>query len=75
MKAEDSEVRFGVLAVQKGFVKPEQAVEALEIQVKENLSNGVHRRVGDIMVEKGYMDSSQVKAVLAALKREGPSVM
>ncbi len=38
MEAEPEEIRFGVIAVQKGFVTPEKVVQALEIQVNEDLS-------------------------------------
>ena len=53
MEDRKDEIRFGMVAVEKGFVTPEQVVEALEIQVKENLSAGVHRFIGMILQSQG----------------------
>jgi hypothetical protein len=67
------EIRFGVVAIQKGFVTLEQAVDALEIQVKENTLEGEHRLIGQILLELGFISQSQIDEVLQTLeqKREG----
>jgi len=57
--------RFGFVAVKKGFVTPEQVSRALEVQVKENVSLQKHRRIGEILVEMGFMDSAEVNEVLS----------
>ena len=67
MKAKQDEIRFGMIAVEKGFVTPEQVIEALQIQVKENLSAGVHRYIGTILQDKGVITRSQLDEVLQAL--------
>jgi len=56
--------RFGFVAVKKGFVTPDQVASALEIQIKENVSVKKHRRIGEIMVEMGFMDTDEVRDVL-----------
>lgn len=56
--------RFGFVAVKKGFVTPEQVSFALEVQVKENVSLKKHRRIGEILVEMGFMDTDKVREVL-----------
>lgn len=38
MNGVDFGKRFGTVAVEKGFVTPEQVLEALNIQVRENIS-------------------------------------
>ena len=56
--------RFGLIAVKKGFVTPKQFIEAFEIQFKENLSNHKHRRIGEIFLEMGVLNASQVNEIL-----------
>jgi hypothetical protein len=55
------EKRFGVVAIEKGFINRDQLIEALEIQIDEEIEQGVRRVTGAILVEKGYMNLSQVQ--------------
>jgi starvation-inducible outer membrane lipoprotein len=68
MTADPLERRFGIVALEKGFVSPEQLREALEIQVTENIEKKKHRFIGTILVDQGYMKHSQISEVLKALK-------
>ena len=61
------EKRFGMMAVEKGFVTPEQVLEAIEIQVKENMEQKKHRFIGTVLVEQGYMRHSQIQEVLKSM--------
>ncbi|MBW1916188.1 MAG: hypothetical protein JRI86_14855 [Deltaproteobacteria bacterium] len=72
MMTKHHEIRFGVVAVKKGFVIPEQVVEALEVQVREDLSTGKHRRIGKILLEQQKIDDSQLNEVLHTLTSEIP---
>ncbi len=67
------EIRFGVVAIQKGFVTLQQAADALGIQVKENTREGKHRPIGQILLELGFISQSQIDEVLQTLEqmREG----
>jgi len=56
--------RFGFMAVQKGFATPEQVSNALEVQFDENVETKKHRLIGEILVDMGIMDTSQVNEVL-----------
>lgn len=56
--------RFGTIAVEKGFATIKEIIEALAIQVNEEQSEGKHRLVGQIMMENGFMDASQLLKVL-----------
>lgn len=67
MPAEKLDVRFGALAVTKGFITPEQLVEALKIQVSENLNLSKHRLIGDILREKKYITTTQINVVLESM--------
>ncbi len=68
METDQLERRFGIVAVEKGLVSPEQLREALEIQVTENVEKKKHRFIGTILVDQGYMKHSQISEVLKAMK-------
>ena len=61
---EHLEKRFGVLAVEKGYVTPDEVIEALKIQVMEDVEKGNHRPIGVILLEKGLITTSQLIDVL-----------
>jgi hypothetical protein len=67
MSIKDKTMRFGMAAVQKGFVTPTQVVDAMEIQIKENFRLGIHRPIGEILKGEGFMTDSQIEQVLQFL--------
>jgi hypothetical protein len=67
MTTKHFEKRFGMMAVEKGFVTPEQVLEAIGIQVKENMEQKKHRFIGTVLVEQGYMRHSQIQEVLKSM--------
>jgi hypothetical protein len=69
METEDIEIRFGVIAVKMGFASPDQIVDALDIQVKENLFTGKHRRIGAILLDQGILSRLQMQEVAKALNQ------
>lgn len=58
------EKRFGFIAVEKGYINADQLLEAMMIQLKENLERWEHRLLGKILFDLGYMNSDQVREVL-----------
>jgi hypothetical protein len=68
MDTDKLEKRFGIVAMEKGYVRPEQVLEALEIQVTENIEKKKHRFIGTILVDLGYMKHSQISEVLKAME-------
>ena len=52
---------FGQVVLKRGYAKIEQLLECLEIQQKEDLEGLPHRRIGDIMRERGYLTPLQHK--------------
>jgi hypothetical protein len=62
-----SELRFGHVAVQKGFITQDQLLEALKVQVEEDLAGEPHRLLGRILCEQGAMRWGQVGKVLLIL--------
>ena len=67
MTTKHFEKRFGMVAVEKGFVTSEQIVEAIAIQVEENVDQQKHRFIGTVLVELGYMRHSQIQDVLTLM--------
>ena len=62
--------RFGFMAVKKGFATPEQVSKALKVQFDENVAAKKHRLIGEILVDMGKMDTSQVNQVLASMSEK-----
>lgn len=56
--------RFGQIAVERGYITPEQLKEALSEQVDNDLAGKPHRVLGDILFEKEWMTARQVESVL-----------
>ena len=66
-KAERFEKRFGVVAVEKGFITPDQLFDALKVQVQDDMEVGSHRLVGEILCAHDAMTFEQVDQVLKVL--------
>jgi hypothetical protein len=66
-KIDHSEKRFGVVAVQKGFVTPDELFGALKAQVQDDLEKETHRLLGEILYEQGAMTWAQIGKVLETL--------
>ncbi len=63
--------RFGQLAVEKGYVTPEQVKEALSEQIDDNFANKPHRLIGRIFLDNETMTPEQIDEVLNELFKEG----
>ncbi len=72
METEHLEKRFGIVAVEKGFVTAEQIVEAMRVQVLEDVECGKHRLIGRILLEQGILKLAQVDDVLESLGKRLP---
>ena len=59
--------RFGVIAIEKGFITTEQLVRAIEEQIKNEIAQERHRLIGEILCEKGYMTKEQCDEILMEL--------
>ncbi len=64
MEIEHLEKRFGVTAVKKGYITSDQLVEALAVQVAEDISTGGHDLIGKILFEQGILTMVQIDEVL-----------
>jgi hypothetical protein len=66
-KVERFEKRFGVIAVEKGFITPDQLFDALKVQVQDDMEAGSHRLIGEILCAHNAMSFEQVDQVLRVL--------
>ncbi len=64
MVVEKLDKRFGIVAIENGFIDTEQLFKAMEVQVFENLDGTKHRLIGEILLEKGYITVDQIEEVL-----------
>lgn len=62
--------RFGEIAVELGFITPEQLKQALAEQIDDDISHNPHRIIGSIFFEKGWMTYQEIEAVLVRLFTE-----
>ncbi|UCF95433.1 MAG: hypothetical protein JSW39_15225 [Desulfobacterales bacterium] len=69
MKEKKGEKRFGCIAVEKGFIAPDQLVQALEIQARENVEQGTHRLLGQILADMGLLSQDQVEEILETMSQ------
>ena len=67
MSIEKLDKRFGTIAIEKGFISPDHLVDALKIQVIEDLEDIQHRLIGQILLEKGYITNMQISEVLKSM--------
>ena len=59
--------RFGAVAIDKGFITLENLIEAMKIQISENLEGIDHRLIGQILWEEGYIKTEQINEVLKSM--------
>lgn len=71
MVVDRREIPFGAMAVERGFITTGQLGKAVSVQMKLDLERGIHRLLGEILVEMGFMTVSQVDEVLQAKNKAG----
>ena len=59
--------RFGVVAVESGFITREQLFEALKVQLAEELKGMKHRLIGEILRVKKYITEAQIYKVIESM--------
>ena len=70
MPVEKLDKRFGVTAVEKGFITSEQLVEAMKLQITEDLEPVGHRLLGEILLDEGHITAEQINEVLETMEKE-----
>ncbi len=64
MGTEFLDKRFGVIAVEKGFITKDQLFEALKVQITEEIEKKEHRLIGRILYDLELLTLSQIDEVL-----------
>jgi hypothetical protein len=67
------ERRFGVIAMDKGFINADQLWEALVAQKAQVTGDAERRHVGMILKDLGYLSVLQINQVLQTMKAETES--
>ena len=65
----NSGVRFGKIAVEKGFITEENLYEAIKLQISEDLKGRPHKIIGSILFEMQLMSVDDIDEVLLELRR------
>ena len=68
MEKERRGIRFGVVAVEKGFITSDELMDALKIQVEDNLKSAEHSLIGMILLEMGLLTLDQIDEILKVLR-------
>ncbi len=72
METPHIEKRFGILAVEKGLITADTLLEAIRIQVLDDIEKGKHRLLGRILIEEGHLTLDQVEEILGMLGKGMP---
>jgi mannitol/fructose-specific phosphotransferase system IIA component (Ntr-type) len=62
--------RFGTIAVEKGLITDTQLIEAIQIQTKENVTDGTHRLLGQILSDQGLLTENQIEEILMLMSQQ-----
>jgi len=54
---------FGIISMEKGFITPDDLINALIIQVKKQAKNGEQRFIREIFLDQNIMSVNQVVEV------------
>ena len=60
--------RFGLIALEKGFIKADQLYEALITQRAQETGGAERRPLGMILKDRGYLTVSQINEIMQALE-------
>jgi hypothetical protein len=61
------ERRFGIIAVEEGFITHEELLKALSAQVMDDLEGKPHRLIGEILHDQGAMTRATIAEVLLTI--------
>jgi hypothetical protein len=67
MGTEFLDKRFGVTAVEKGFITKDQLFEAIKTQITEEIEKKEHRLIGRILYDMEFLTLSQIDEVLDSM--------
>ncbi len=74
MTADQNQIRFGIIALEKGFITSRQLGKAVNTQLSDDLERGKYRLIGEILADMGFITVSQVEEVLDDQKKRDASI-
>ena len=73
MKGQNIEIRFGIVAIDMGFITAEQLIESLRTQVIGDIEQKEHKLIGTILLEMGLVTREQIDKVVEEMAKKGKS--
>ena len=67
---EHYEKHFGIIAIEKGFISAEDLIDALKIQVNEDIEYKSHRLIGEILLDIDCIKADQIQEVINTMFRK-----
>ena len=69
-KIEHYEKHFGIISIEKGFISSKDLIEALKVQVGEEIEIGKHRLLGEILLCEDKITAIQIDDVVKTLFKQ-----
>ncbi len=63
-------IRFGKIALDKGYITEDQLYEAIRLQVEDDIKGRPHRVLGYILFKMGVMSAKEIDDVLNELFKQ-----
>ena len=70
MTSNNENIRFGLLALKKGYVTERQLGMAVSLQMKEDIEQAPHRYLGEIMLDMGLLNNTEIEDLLLSLNNQ-----
>ena len=61
---------FGQIVIEEGFVDLDQLLECLDVQKMEDLEGKPHRLIGEIMLDRGYLNREELERAVRIMKKK-----
>ena len=58
------EKRFGLLAIERGYITSDDLIRAIKVQVEEDVANKSHRLIGEILLDMNCLTVTQIQEIL-----------
>jgi len=58
------EKRFGLIAIEMGYISIDDLIRAIKIQVEEDVANKPHRLIGEILLDMNCLTATHIQEIL-----------
>ena len=66
MNTNQYEMRFGIIAIEKGFINKNQLIEVIGLQVEDEIEKRRPKLIGTILSNLGYITHKQIDEIIKA---------